>query len=245
MGNWWLYYQKWQKWLRFRFGVWSPRFFETFPELPEANTPRWTSPTSHWSCPAFTLQVLQHMDGTTAVPPAALSMASGGAMVRISMADGHFMGLFVARYWQREWGSHRSLGLEPVRFSVGTLDMSRLWYLETGWVKKRGSSIIWVCSANEMSAGTLHELCTESFGNLSLAGRTKVLPVLNGSSRHLSRIDKNESSTWRCSSKKSWTCFHGAFLYSFCRLLLRAAGQVLRRINEAAGAYLSANSREG
>jgi len=38
------------------------------------------SPTSHWSCPAFTLQVLQHMDGTTAVPPVALSMASGGAM---------------------------------------------------------------------------------------------------------------------------------------------------------------------
>lgn len=60
--------------------MFEARFFEIFPELPEANTPRWTSPTSHWSCPAFTLQVLQHMDGTTAVPPAALSMASGGAM---------------------------------------------------------------------------------------------------------------------------------------------------------------------
>ena len=243
MGNLCFYYQKLQKWFRFGFGVWNPRFFETLPELAEANSPRWTSPTSHWSCPAFTLQVLQHMDGTTAVPPAALSMASGGAMTfRWRMV---ILCLFVARDWQREWGSHRSLGLEPLRFSWAhwiCLDCDT-WTL-VGF-KEKGSSIIWVCSANEMSAGTLHELCTESFGNLSLAGRTKVLPVLNGSSRHLSRIDKNESSTWRCSSKKSWTCFHGAFLYSFCRLLLRAAGQVLRRINEAAGAYLSANSREG
>lgn len=174
--------------------VFEARFFEIFPELPEANTPRWTSPTSHWSCPAFTLQVLQHMDGTTAVPPAALSMASGGAM---TFPRWRMVILWVCLSHDIDKGNEvltDPWALNPCIFRghIGYVSI----VIPGNWLGlKKGSSIIWVCSANEMSAGTLHELCTESFGNLSLAGRTKVLPVLNGSSRHLSRIDKNESST--------------------------------------------------